>query len=381
MKKIKIPYINALPIVIIAAFFVKLIFTTKVSFGSILSTAYDCVAYFVWGFILAYLLHPALRFFENLISSQKDTVKMKKLKRGGTIAFLYLLVLGAVTIFIVAVIPTIRVGINELSDNLPQYAENVENWLKEFSGTADPVWYDMVKNWIESGMQFLYNWLRGLDLSSIGDRVGTAVTTSVTAVIRVVFGMVVSVYFLYSKETLALCAKKLVYALFSERHAERIVETGKKINVIFLNFIVSKLLQSVIMFVVGLAVLVPIGIPLAPLIALFIAVTNMIPYFGPYIGAIPSVILVFFYKPIMALWVILYAIGVQILDNVIISPKIMSDQMGISPLLVIAGVTVGGTLGGILGMFLGVPIIAVLKLVFYDSFIEKRLAQKEIDIK
>jgi len=292
-----------------------------------------------------------------------------------------LLVLGAVTIFIVAVIPTIRVGINELSDNLPQYAENVENWLKEFSGTADPVWYDMVKNWIESGMQFLYNWLRGLDLSSIGDRVGTAVTTSVTAVIRVVFGMVGSVYFLYSKETLALCAKKLVYALFSERHAERIVETGKKINVIFLNFIVSKLLQSVIMFVVGLAVLVPIGIPLAPLIALFIAVTNMIPYFGPYIGAIPSVILVFFYKPIMALWVILYAIGVQILDNVIISPKIMSDQMGISPLLVIAGVTVGGTLGGILGMFLGVPIIAVLKLVFYDSFIEKRLAQKEIDIK
>ncbi|MBE7022629.1 MAG: AI-2E family transporter, partial [Ruminococcaceae bacterium] len=185
--------------------------------------------------------------------------------------------------------------------------------------------------------------------------------------------------FLYSKDTLARAAQKLLYALCSKERAEGIISTGRKINNIFLNFIVSKLLQSLIMFIIGIMVLVPIGIPLAPLIALFIAITNMIPYFGPYIGAIPCVVLVFFYKPIMALWVILYAVGIQILDNLIISPKIMSDQMGISPLLVIAGVTVGGTFGGILGMFLGVPVIAVIKLVFYDVFIEKRLKNKGID--
>ncbi|MBR6729382.1 MAG: AI-2E family transporter [Clostridia bacterium] len=380
MKKLKIPYINMLPVFIIAVLIIKLIFTTKLSFGGIFAMLYDCVAYFVWGFIIAYLLNPALTFFEGLISSRKDSTAMRHAKRGGVIAFLYLLFVGVITIFVVAIIPTISAGVNDLLDNLPQYAEGVETWLQSFGGMLDPTLYGTVENWLESGLQFIYNWLRGLDFSSIGDAVGSAVSTSATAVIRVAFGMVVSVYFLYSKENLSKAAKKLLYALFSRERAESIIETGVKINKIFLNFIVSKLLQSMILFVVGLAVLVPIGIPLAPLISLFIAITNMIPYFGPYLGAIPSVILVFFYKPIMALWVILYAVGVQILDNVIISPKIMSDQMGISPLLVIAGVTIGGTVGGILGMFLGVPVVAVIKLVFYDPFIERRLRNKDIDI-
>ncbi len=380
MKKFKIPYLNILPVFIIAVFAVKLIFTTKLSFGSIFALLYDCVAYFVWGFILAYLLNPALRFFENLISSKKDSLTVKKLKRGGLIAFLYLLFAGIFTIFIVAVIPTIRNGINELSVNLPRYAESVEMWLADLSLTVNPAWYMTVEGWLESGMEFLYNWLLSLDISSIGDTAITAVSTSVKAVIRVVFGMVVSVYVLYSKESIALHAKRLLFALFSNDRAERMIEKVQKANVIFLNFIVSKVLQAAILFIVGLAVLVPIGIPLAPLIALFIAVTNMIPYFGPYLGAIPSVILVFFYQPIMALWVILYAVGVQILDNLFISPKIMSEQKGIRPLLVIAGVTIGGTFGGILGMFLGVPVVAVIKLVFYDAFIERRLKNKDIEI-
>jgi len=380
MKKFKIPYLNLLPVFIIAVFIVKLVFTTKLSFGSLFDVLYDCVAYFVWGFVLAYLLDPALRFFERLIHSEKDTPRAKKVKRGCLIAFLYLLVAGAITIFVVAIIPTIRTGVNELMLNLPRYAMSVEQWLSDFSVTANSSLYLAVENWLESGLQFLYTWLKGLDISSISDTVGTAVTTSVKAVVRVVFGVVVSVYFLYSKEGLVKQAKRLVYALLSKERADNVIEKGKRMNEIFLNFIVSKLMQSLILFIVGLVVLVPIGIPLAPLISLFIAITNMIPYFGPYIGAIPSVILAFFYQPIMALWVILYAIGVQILDNLFISPKIMSEQMGISPLLVIAGVTIGGSLGGILGMFIGVPVIAVIKLVFYDSFIERRLKNKEIEL-
>ncbi|MBE7022287.1 MAG: AI-2E family transporter, partial [Ruminococcaceae bacterium] len=199
MKKFKIPYINVLPVLIIAAFLVKLIFTTELSFGGIFRMLYDCIAYFVWGFILAYLLNPAMKFFENLISSQKDTASMRHLKRGGIIAFLYLLFIGAVTIFVVAVIPTIRNGVNELSENLPQYAEGVERWLDDISGTVHPALSGTIEAWLEGGLQFVYNWLRGLDISSISGAVGSAVSSSATAVIRVVFGMVVSVYFLYSK--------------------------------------------------------------------------------------------------------------------------------------------------------------------------------------
>ncbi len=378
MKKWKIPYIQALPVLIIAFFIFKLIYEAELSFDSVLSAIYSCIAYFVSGFIVAYLLNPALKFFENLIQSKKDTEKMKKLKRGGVIAFLYLLLAGILTIFVVAVIPTIRTGILELRENLPEYTRNLESWFAAFP-LKNPELSKTVELWINDLSGFIFSWLQGLDLSSIGDAVTTAVSTSATALIRFVFGLVVSVYFLYSKERLIRGVKKFIYAFFDAKKAENVIETSRKINKIFQNFIVSKLLQSLIIFILGLLVLVPLNMPLAPLLALFIAVTNMIPYFGPYIGAVPSILLVLFYSPIKAFWLLIYAVGVQILDNLIIGPKIMSEQVGISPLFVILGVTIGGTFGGILGMFIGVPIVATAKLVFYDPYIERRLREKGVN--
>ncbi len=381
MKRIKIPYLNLLPMLLIAFILFKLVNNTELSFGGVAKTFYGCIAYFVSGFIVAYLLNPAVKFFDKLIRSEKDTVKAKKLKRAGVIAFVYLLLIGVITVFVVAVIPTIRDGIREVTENIPAYTAHIEEWLAGFSGTTDPKLSKNISQWFEDGVKVLYNWFQGVDFSSISDAVTSGVSSVATSIIRFGFGVIISVYFLYSKERLIRSVKKLIYAFFGKNKSEKIFVTAQKINVIFLDFIVSKLLQSLIMFLVGLIVLVPLRIPLAPLIALFIAVTNMIPYFGPYLGAIPSIILVMFYSPIKALWILLYAIGVQILDNAIIGPKILSEQIGISPVLVIAGVTLGGTFGGILGMFLGVPIVAVIKLVFYDPYIAKKLDEQQIEVK
>lgn len=380
MKKFKIPYLNVLPVLFISFLLFKLINNTEISIGGVFQTLYGCIAYFVSGFVIAYLMNPAMCFCERLIQSQKDTERAHSLKRGGVIAFLYLLFIGIITIFVVAVIPTIRTGVREIIDNIPQYTLKLETWLEDFSLSADPELSGIIEGRIEESFKLLYNWLQNADLSSIGGAVTSAVSSSATALIRFGFGLIVSIYFLFSKESLLLSIKKLCYALLGRKHADRLMDTGRKINTIFLNYIVSKLLQSLILFILGLIVLVPIGIPLAPLIAFFIAVTNMIPYFGPYIGAIPSIIVVLFYSPIKALWVAVYAVGAQILDNTIIGPKIMSEQVGISPLLVIAGVTLGGIFGGILGMVLGVPIVAVIKLVFYDPFIERKLKEQDISL-
>ena len=380
MKKFKIPYLNVLPVLLIAFLLFKLVNNTELSIGGIFQTIYGCIAYFVSGFVIAYLMNPAMCFFQRLIQSRKDTERMKKCKRGGVIAFLYLLFIGIITIFVVAIIPTIRTGVHEIMDNIPQYTTMIETWLNDFSVSSDPELSGLIEGRVEEAFKFLYNWLQGMDLSYIGGALSSAVSSSATALMRIGFGMIVSIYFLFSKEALIISIKKLCYALLGQKYADKLMNTGRQINTIFLNFIVSKLLQSLILFIVGLVVLVPIRIPLAPLISLFIAVTNMIPYFGPYIGAIPSILVVLFYSPVMALWVAIYAVGAQILDNTIIGPKIMSDQVGISPLLVIAGVTLGGTFGGILGMFLGVPVIAVIKLVFYDPYIERKLKENDITL-
>lgn len=320
-------------------------------------------------------------FFENLIHSQKDSPRIEHIKRGGVVAFLYLLIAGSITIFIVAIAPTIRTGVSELVDNIPRYAQNFEMWITDITNRFDPELAATVEEYVSNVFATMYNWLKGVvDFSSIGGAVTSAVSVSAQMVMRFFFGIVVSIYFLMGKEELITQFKRFLYAIFSKSFARKTVETGREINVIFMNFVVSKILQSLIMFIIGLIVLIPLKVPLAPLISLIIAITNMIPYFGPWIGAIPCVLLTMFYDPWKALIVIIYAVGIQILDNLIIGPKIMSDQVGISPLLVIAGVTIGGTFGGILGMFLGVPFVAVAKLVFYDRFVEKRLKEKEIEI-
>lgn len=383
MKKFKIPYLNLLPILLIAFLLFKLVNNTELTFGGIFTTIYNCIAYFVAGFVVAYLLNPAVNFFESLIRSKKDSPKTKKIKRALVIAFIYLLAIGIITIFVVAIIPTIRDAVVKITETIPQYADYVENWMLDFADDLDPQVYGYAESWIDDGFKVLYNWLQKMDVSSVSSAVTTGVSSVVVGIIRFGFGLVVSVYFLYSKAWLILGIKKLFYAVFDKERAEKMFVIGQKIHVIFMNFIVSKLLQSLIMFVLGLVVLVPLQVPYAPLIALLISVANMIPYFGPFFGSVFCILLVLFdtQSLLPAVWVLLYVLGSQVLDNTVIGPKVVSDQVGISPILVIAGVALGGTFGGVLGMFLGVPVVAVVKLVFYDPYIERKLQERKIEVK
>lgn len=380
MKKFKFEHLNLLPLIIISFIVLKLIFETNISFSGVLGFLYSCVAYFVWGIIIAYLFNPLMVFFDKLIASKKDTPKVKKIKRGGVIAFLYLMLIGIISIFIVAFIPTVKEGIEEILDRMPHYVSSVQEWsLGSFGATSQHE--NLIDDYFEKGLEMFYSWLSSIDINHIGTTITSALSGSAMAIIRIVFGLVISVYVLYSKEALILEVKKLIHAIFSTNRANKIIKVSANINDIFMNFVASKVLESTIIFIIGLFVLNLIDIPIAALISLVIAVTNLIPYFGPYIGAIPSILITLMFDPLKALWVLIYAIGIQVLDNLIIGPKVMADQVGISPLLVIAGVTFGGAFGGIFGMFIGVPIAAVIKLVFYDPFIKRRLEKKHIDEK
>lgn len=380
-KKLKIPYLNIVPVAIILLVLYKIIMNTNISFAGITTLIYSCVAYFVWGFVFAYLLNPALVFFEKLIKREKDSDKIKLLKRGGVIAFIYLLLTGLLALFIIAILPSIRKGISEIIDNIPLYAQSFITHLTDITNSIDPAISKSITETVKGFAETLYSWLNNLlDISTIQNAVD-AVKVPVMGTVRMIFGIVVSIYLLFSKERLISSGKRLAYAVFSESTGAKLITTLSEINRVFMNYLVSKFLQSFIMFIIGLIVLVPLNIPLAPFISFIIAVFNMIPYFGPYIGAIPCILIAWFYAPIKALWVLIYAVGIQLIDNIIVGPKIMSSQVGISPLLVILGVTIGGQLGGVLGMFLGVPVIAVIKLVFYDRFIEKRLSLRNINIK
>ena len=370
---------EVLPVLVIAFLLCKLIFTTNISFDGLLTTLYSCVAYFVYGLAFAYFLNPLLVFIEKRFVKKTDSQNAKHVKRGVSIAAVYLVVIGFISIFIVNIVPTIVSGLNDFVSELPTYFSRFQTWATDSIRPFNPALADNFGGYLADFSNNFYGWIeREMDMMHVGKTVSNAVSGSAKTVVRVFFGVVISVYFLFGKEVLIKQLKRLIYAIISTEKAERIMKYGRAINKIFFDFIISKILQAFIIFILGLIILVPFDIPMAPLISLLLAVTNMIPYIGPWLGGVPSVVMAVLFSPIKGLIVLLFIIGMQIVDNLFIGPKIMSDRVGISPLLVIAGVAIGGTFGGVIGMFLGVPLVAVVKLVFYDDFIEGRLKKKDI---
>lgn len=366
---------------VIAFLLCKLIFTTNISLSGLFSTLYSCVAYFVYGLIFAYFLNPLMVFVERYMVKDTDNQKQKNLKRGLSIFIVYFLCIGFIAIFLMNIVPAIISGVNDFIGELPTYLSNFRNFVSDGIMPISPSVASKLEATISNLATDFYGWLeQEMDMVHVGKTVTSAVSGSAKTVVRIVFGLVISVYFLFGKEKLSFHFKRFIYAVFSEEKANLVLDYGRSINRIFFDFIISKIMQAFVIFIIGLVVLVPFNVPLALLISLLLAVTNMIPYIGPWLGGIPSVLLALLFNPIKGLIVLLFIIGMQIVDNLFIGPKIMSDQVGISPLLVIAGVAIGGTLGGFVGMFIGVPLVAVAKLVFYDSFVEKRLNKKNISI-
>lgn len=366
---------------VIAFLLCKLIFTTNISFSGIFSMLYSCIAYFVYGLVIAYFLNPPLVYIEGMLVKKTDSEKTRNIKRAISIAVIYILVIGFISIFVMNIIPAIASGLNDFINDFPEHINKLQIWINDFTKRLSPEFAENVQGYVSDFSTRLYAWFRNeMDVGSVGNAVTTAVSGSAKTIVRLVFGILISIYFLFGKEELTKHFKRFIYAFFNEDRADSLLDYGRAINKIFFDFIISKILQAIVIFVLGLVILVPFNIPLAPLISLLLAITNMIPYIGPWLGGIPSVLLAVLFNPIKGLIVLLFIIGMQIIDNLFIGPKIMSDRVGISPLLVIAGVAIGGTFGGVIGMFVGVPLVAVVKLVFYDNFIERRLSKKNINI-
>ncbi|MBE7028566.1 MAG: AI-2E family transporter [Ruminococcaceae bacterium] len=374
MKKMRVKHLSFLPVIIISFLTFKLITESDITFSGIFSLIYSCFAYFIWGGVIAYLFNPLVVFFDKLIASKKDSWSIKKAKRIFVISFLYLSFFGLFALFIVGIIPTISDGIEEITNKIPSYVLYIRNFSDK---VAERTAFLPLNELLEKALSMLYDFLSDINLSDIYGYISSVLGGSALALVRLFFGFSISVYFLYSKENILSEAKKLLYALFSRSASLKISKALMSINEIFSDFLGGKLIESLIMFLLGAVVLWWLNIPLSAFISLIIAVTNIIPYFGPYIGAVPSILITLMFSPVKALWVLIYAVGIQLIDNFIIGPKVMSGHVGISPLLVILGVTVGGELFGIIGMFIGVPVVAAFKRVVYDSFIERR-AEKEL---
>jgi len=329
----------------------------------------DVLTPFIAGFIIAYLLNTPAAFFE------RQVYQRRKHARALSILTVYLIALFIIVILLQLILPQVADSVASLVGNISLYLDNlntmVQNLTQRFhldldilSGLLDD--YQSILNkaagFITSSMPQLLNF---------GVAVGNGVVTGLTAVIA-------SIYMLMGKARLQQQLKKLIYALFPAKGSHHILSVASRANGVFVGFINGKLLDSAIIGVLCFLLTSIFRIPYAVLVSVVVGVTNVVPFFGPLIGAIPCLMILLIVDPWAALRFGILIVALQQFDGNILGPKILGDSTGLSAIWVLVAIVVGGGLFGFLGMVLGVPTFAVLYSLVRE-WADDRLAKKGIN--
>lgn len=319
------------------------------------------------GFVIAYLINPIMKLIERnldkaLEKRMSNEKKRKKFTRAvGTAGALVFFVL-IIILLIEMVMPQLIRSISGMVTTLPDQVENLIKWVDDFM-SGDSKNAQMIEEGIRKVSDYLSDWFQTSVLPDIQTYV-TAVTGGLINVVKVLLnvlvGLIIAAYLLFSKEKFIGQSKKIVYAILPVRQANVIVHTVRKSNEIFGGFISGKILDSAIIGVLCYIVLSIMQMPYTLLVSVIVGVTNVIPFFGPFIGGIPSAIIIALASPIQGLYFVIFVIVLQQLDGNIIGPKILGDSTGLSPFWVVFAILVGGGLFGFTGMVLGVPAFAVV---------------------
>lgn len=337
---------------------------------------------FIAGFVIAYLLNTPVDFFERKVYHSFRG------KRALSIVTVFLIATAVIAILLQLILPQVADSIRQLFSNLTAYLNNLTRMVQELTqrfhmegeGLTNLVdhYNDFIRNLSSADMvkratEFLTSsapelWNFGM---SVGNGVVNGVVTTMTAVIA-------SIYMLSGKPRLINQLKKLIYAAFPEKGASRILTVSGRANQIFVGFINGKLLDSAIIGVLCFLLCSILRIPYAVLVSVVVGVTNVIPFFGPIIGAVPCLMILVIVNPWAALRFGILIIALQQFDGNILGPKILGDSTGLSAIWVLVAIVVGGGLFGFAGMLLGVPTFAVLYSLVKE-WAERRLEEKGIN--
>lgn len=320
------------------------------------------------GLVLAYLITPVLNLIEGKVikplyvkAKVPMTPKNKRRMRGFSILVTIVLILLLLYEFFSLVIPEVIRSIQSIIFQFPVYVNNLTSWalgLLKNNPELEKVVDDLLDRYSVKILEYLNTNL----LPHINDLIKT-LSLSVIGIFKAfwnfIIGFIISIYLLGSKEKFAGQAKKIAYAFFDRKAANELIRNFRFIHGTFIGFIGGKVIDSLIIGIICFICTSIIDTPYALLVSVIVGVTNVIPFFGPYIGAIPSTFLVLMVDPKQALYFVILIVVIQQFDGNILGPKILGDSTGLSGFWVIFAITIFGGLFGVLGMIVGVPIFAV----------------------
>ena len=338
----------------------------------------------VYGAFLAYMLAPAINFFEgwlffdSLRKARKEGKLASTSARVCSILIVWLLMSILVYLLLSVLLPELYRSIIQLASNLETYYHTINGWIRMLFER-----FPETEVWLSDRMQDIYTQIETYvtdmlsQLQSLMAAAGRGMINVMTFLKNLLIGIIVSIYLLGTKEQCAASARRILYSFFEYDSVRLILRAVKRVDHIFSGFVRGKLLDSLIIGLLCFIGCSLLDFPYTPIISVFIGVTNIIPFFGPFLGAIPSVFLILLVSPMQALYFTVFVLALQQLDGNIIGPKILGDQTGMSSLWVIIAILVGGSFFGVAGMFFGVPVCACLRYAG-EFIVEKRLEERSL---
>ncbi len=330
---------------------------------------YEMIWPFVMAFVVAWLLNPLVSFFENKLFKKGKP----KGRRALSILLTYVLMIVVLSALLYVVLPQVYESLVALVERIPAYLDNLARVVDDIAREFDLV--DAEDATIVVGAYTdIVNQLTGWVKSILPQIVNAGVSLG-SGVVSVLMAFIASIYMLAGKERIAGAFIRFIRAMLPSPYDDKLLEIAARTNRVFAGFIDGKLLDSLIIGILCLIGTLLLKIPFAGLISLIVGVTNIIPFFGPFIGAIPSILILLIVDPWSALWFGIFIIALQQLDGNVIGPRILGDSTGVSALGVLVSISIGGSLLGVAGMILGVPVYAVGS-VLVREYLDHRLAVK-----
>lgn len=347
--------------------------------GGIIHTVLDVTSPVIWGLIIAYLLNPVMKWIEKRLKKfTEKTKKRPKLTRAVSVTITMIVFIAMLIALCSIIVPQVTDSLMGIIDNIGTYFNNLEKWINGILAKYPKI-LSLANSQIENVETTLMNTINQV-MPKIGDLMKVITDGTLTFIMAIkdfLIGVIVSVYFLIDKEHFQAGMKKIIYAFFPQKASSGVLRICSQVNASISGFISGKIIDSIIIGCLCFICMTIMKLDFTILIAVIVGITNIIPFFGPFIGAVPSAVLLLVSSPKQVIPFLILIFVIQQLDGNIIGPKILGQSIGISAFWVLFSILVGGGLFGFAGMILGVPIFAVLYSLI-NQFVNYRLEIKSL---
>ena len=348
--------------------------------SKLISQLWDILFPFFMGFLIAYILNPVVAFFQRNVSMKLLKKKSANAQRGLAILISYLVMVGFIIVCLRFIIPQLYDSIRELSLMIPDIYKSIMSIFEHYRENSTDMFPGQIADMIETKtLPKLFELTNNL-LTNIVPMLYEASMSFAKGLFNLFIAFIVSIYMTIDKFILKNAGKRLVLAIFNENFSYRVLRTLKDCHNIFSGFIIGKSIDSLIIGLLAFVAMTILKLPYTVLISVIIGVTNMIPYFGPIIGAVPGAFILFIVSPTKCLIFIIMVFVLQQFDGLILGPKILGESTGVRPLLILFSITVGGVCSAeerILYFLLGSFVIGHFLI---GNWVDYRLYKKNIKL-